>query len=58
MSGDRIAHVSFRNMACCVATGQGAGVAAAVSIHDQVPVSQVNIKNVQKNLEKQGVRYN
>jgi hypothetical protein len=57
MSGDRIAHVSFRNMACCVATGQGAGVAAAVSIHDQVPVSQVNIKNVQKNLEKQGVRY-
>lgn len=57
ISGDKIAHVSFRNMACCVATGQGAGVAAAVSIRDGVPTSRVDVKKVQEALKKQNVRY-
>ncbi|MFZ4520015.1 MAG: FAD-dependent oxidoreductase, partial [Microthrixaceae bacterium] len=30
--GDRIAHAATRNMACCVVTGQAAGVAAARSV--------------------------
>ena len=30
--GDRIAHAATRNMSCCAVTGQGAGVAAALSI--------------------------
>lgn len=56
ISGDKIAHTSFRNMACCVATGQGAGVAAAVSILDGVPTSKVDIRKVQQTLKKQNVR--
>lgn len=55
ISGDRVAHCSFRNMACCVVTGQGAGIAAAVSIRDGVPVSKVDISKVQDELKKQGV---
>ncbi len=43
-------------MSCCVVTGQGAGVAAAVSLKDNVPSSQVNIQKVQAALEKQNVR--
>ena len=42
-------------MACTV-TGQGAGVAAAVSVKDDVRCSAVDIKRVQQALEKQGVR--
>lgn len=56
ISGDRIAHVSFRNMACCVATGQGAGVAAAVAIQDGTSTSAVDVKKVQQELKKQNVR--
>jgi len=56
ISGDRLAHAAFRNMACCVATGQGAGVAAAVSVKDRVSTASVDIGKVQKSLEKQGVR--
>ena len=42
-------------MACTV-TGQGAGVAAAISIKENVKVRDVNIKNVQKELLNQNVR--
>jgi hypothetical protein len=57
ISGDQIAHVSFRNMACCVATGQGAGVAAAVSLKEGTPSSMVDIRKVQQALKRQNVRY-
>jgi hypothetical protein len=43
-------------MMCCTVTGQGAGVAAAVSVKDNVACRRVNISKVQKALEKQGVR--
>jgi len=43
-------------MMCCVVTGQGAGTAAALSVKDNVTCKQVNISNVQKALEKAGVR--
>lgn len=56
ISGDIMAHSAFRSMSCCVVTGQGAGVAAAVSVKDNVPTSQVDIKKVQHALEKQNVR--
>jgi hypothetical protein len=56
ISGDRLAHAAFRNMACCVATGQGAGVAAAVSVKDRISTANVDVNKVQKCLEKQGVR--
>ena len=56
ISGDKIAHVSFRNMSCCVATGQAAGVAAAVSIRENISTANVDVKKVQDALIKQGVR--
>lgn len=56
ISGDIDAHASFRNMSCCVVTGQGAGVAAAVSVKEGVPARDVDIKKVQAALERQNVR--
>lgn len=56
ISGEIDAHSSFRNMSCCVVTGQGAGVAAAVSVKENVPTSKVDIKKVQEALKKQNVR--
>jgi hypothetical protein len=41
---------------CCSLTGQGAGVAAAVSVKDKVSCAEVNLSRVQQALEKQGVR--
>lgn len=56
VAGDKISHAAIRSMMCCTVTGQGAGVAAAVSIKDDVTCSTVDIKRVQKALEKQRVR--
>ena len=57
ISGEPIAHTSFRNMACCIATGQAAGTAAAVSLRGEgVAVSNVDVAAVQDALERQGVR--
>jgi hypothetical protein len=56
VAGDKISHAAVRSMMCCTVTGQGAGVAAAVSIKDNTPTSQVNIRRVQQALKKQGVR--
>jgi len=56
VAGDKISHAATRQMVCCAITGQGAGVAAAVSIKDNVTCKQVDILKVQKALKKQGVR--
>lgn len=56
VSGDEISHASVRNMMCCTVTGQGAGVAAAVSVRDGVSAGDVTIDRVQKELKRQGVR--
>lgn len=56
VAGDKISHASVRNMMCCAVTGQGAGVAAAVSIKDGVNTGEVNISHVQTALQKQGAR--
>lgn len=56
VAGDKISHAAIRSMMCCTVTGQGAGVAAAVSVKDDVTSSTVDIKRVQKALEKQRVR--
>ena len=54
--GDRIAHAATRNMAACAVLGQGAGVAAAVSLHQGVEVHDVSIERVQRELTRQSVR--
>ncbi|MFT5116072.1 MAG: hypothetical protein ACI8P9_005435 [Parasphingorhabdus sp.] len=54
--GDRIAHAATRNMSCCAVNGQGAGVAAALSIKSGCELDSVNIGQVQSELKKQSVR--
>jgi hypothetical protein len=56
VGGDKISHAATRQMMCCAVTGQGAGVAAAVSLKDKVTCREVDIAKVQKALQKQGVR--
>lgn len=56
IGGDRIAHAATRNMACCAVAGQGAGVAAAVSVKSGKSFGEVDLPAVQKELERQGVR--
>jgi hypothetical protein len=55
--GDRVAHAATRNMACCAVLGQGAGIAAAQSIRQGCELEAVNVGAVQKELARQGVRY-
>jgi len=54
--GDRIAHAATRNMACCVVTGQGAGVAAALAVKQGVEPAEVSLSDLQRELERQDVR--
>lgn len=56
IAGDKISHASVRNMMCCTVAGQGAGVAAAVSVKQRVTTSEVDIRFVQSELLRQGVR--
>ncbi len=56
VSADRIAFAATRQMMCCTVTGQGAGIAAAVSLEENVTCREVDIAKVQKALEHQGVR--
>jgi ribulose 1,5-bisphosphate synthetase/thiazole synthase len=56
VAGDKVSHTATRNMMCCTVTGQGAGVAAAVSIRDGVTSSMVDVGHVQHALKRQGVR--
>ncbi len=58
VAGDQVSHSATRQMMCCAVTGQGCGVAAAVSLQEKVQPSKVNISIVQKRLQKQGVRIN
>jgi hypothetical protein len=43
-------------MMCCTVTGQGAGVAAAVSLRTGQPFDGIDVGAVQKELTRQGVR--
>jgi hypothetical protein len=56
VAGDRVSHAAMRNMMACTVTGQAAGVAAAVSLRQKVSCKDVDIKQVQEELKKQGVR--
>jgi ribulose 1,5-bisphosphate synthetase/thiazole synthase len=54
--GDRISHAATRNMSCCAVTGQGAGVAAALSVRTDRSLDDVDVFAVQAELIRQGVR--
>jgi len=54
--GDKDSHAATRNMVCCTVTGQGAGVAAAMSVRHEQAFDELDIKLVQAELVRQGVR--
>jgi len=56
VSADKIAFAATRQMMCCTVTGQGAGVAAAISVKENSNCRQVDLLKVQEALKKQGVR--
>jgi hypothetical protein len=56
VAGDMVSHAAMRNMMACTVTGQGAGVAAAVSLQRKTSTAEVDLAAVQQELERQGVR--
>jgi hypothetical protein len=56
IGGDRISHAAVRSMMCCTVSGQGAGVAAALSLRTGVGFEALDVPTVQAELERQGVR--
>jgi hypothetical protein len=56
IGGDKVSHASTRNMMCCTVSGQGAGVAAAMSLRSDEPLDQLDVSRVQAELRRQGVR--
>ena len=54
--GDKVSHAAVRNMMCCAVAGQGAGVAAAVSIKTGRDFADIDIGAVQAELRRQGAR--
>jgi ribulose 1,5-bisphosphate synthetase/thiazole synthase len=57
IGGDLASHASSRNMMCCAVSGQGAGVAAAVSLRRDEPFDRLDIGAVQGELARQGARF-
>jgi ribulose 1,5-bisphosphate synthetase/thiazole synthase len=56
IGGDAISHAATRNMMCCAVTGQGAGVAAAISARTRQALDGLDIGLVQGELLRQGAR--
>jgi hypothetical protein len=56
VAGDKTSHAAMRNMMACTVTGQGAGVAAAISFKNNKNTQEIDIKLIQEELLKQKVR--
>jgi ribulose 1,5-bisphosphate synthetase/thiazole synthase len=56
IGGDKISHAAVRNMMCCAVSGQGAGVAAAVSVKAGQALDRLDMGLVQAELRRQGAR--
>ena len=56
IGGDKPSHAAVRNMMCCAVSGQGAGVAAAVSLKSGASFETVDIADVQAELRRQSAR--
>ncbi len=54
ISGTHVANASYRTMPICMATGQAAGVCAAIAIKNNLTPRMVNAKDVQNELILQG----
>lgn len=55
--GDNVSHAAMRNMMACTVSGQGAGVAAAVSVQQNKPIHEFAsiFGKIQTELRKQSV---
>ena len=58
IGGDSVSHASARNMMCCAVAGQGAGVAAAISLRRDEALDRLDVGAVRQELVRQGVRIN
>ncbi len=56
IGGDKVSHAAVRNMMACAVSGQGAGVAAAVSLRTGRDFHEVDMAVVQAELRRQGAR--
>ena len=56
IGGDKVSHAAVRNMMCCAVGGQGAGVAAAISVKTGAALDARDIGLVQAELKRQGAR--
>lgn len=56
IGGDKVSHAAVRNMMCCAVAGQGAGVAAAVSVKTGRDFADIDIGAVQAELRRQDAR--
>jgi hypothetical protein len=56
IGGDKISHAAVRSMMCCTVSGQGAGVAAAVSLRTDQPFDRLDVGEVRQELKRQRVR--
>ena len=56
IGGDRTSHAAVRNMMCCAVSGQGAGVAAALSVKTGRGFSELDLAAVQAELVRLGAR--
>lgn len=48
ISGSHMAHSNFRIMSVCIAIGEAAGAAAALSVKQNIRLSQVDVKEIQE----------
>ncbi|MBR5527927.1 MAG: FAD-dependent oxidoreductase [Clostridia bacterium] len=58
ISGTHRAHASYRVMAICMATGEAAGTAAALSIKEEITPRELSAEAVRKALSQKGVKLN
>ena len=56
VSATKDATHTTRGVDFCMITGQAAGIASALSIQKKVPVRDISIDLLQKNLQQQGVQ--
>ncbi len=56
ISTDHVAESSIRGISACMITGQAAGAAAAIADRDKVLPKDINIKELQAILKKQGIK--
>jgi len=54
ISASQIAYASFRMEPQYMIVGQSAGVAAALAVHENTPVHEINLKDLQQRLRAKG----